>query len=80
MGLIKTIIVKHREKVNDRNSMCDNLIAQVDEALNEINNLFGDLQSFVEHDKEQEWRNHNASLIANVNITNIEKLKKAIHY
>lgn len=80
MGLIKTIIAKHKEKVKDRNNTCDNLIAQVDEALNEINILFEDSQSFVEHGKEDEWRNHNASLIANVNITNIQKLKRAIHY
>ncbi len=80
MGLIKTIIAKHKEKVKDRNNTCDNLIAQVDAALNEINILFEDSQSFVEHGKEDEWRNHNASLIANVNITNIQKLKRAIHY
>lgn len=80
MGFIQTIIDKHKEKIKLRNDMCDNLIMQIDTALREITILFADSQSFVEPSKEFEWRNRNASLIANVSITNIQKLKKAIHY
>lgn len=80
MGFIQTIIDKHKEKVKLRNDMCDNLIMQIDTALREITILFADFQSFVEPSKEFEWRNRNASLIANVSITNIQKLKKATHY
>ncbi len=80
MGFIKKIIAKHKERVKVRNEACDNLIAQVDTAIQEIYLLFSDSQSFVDPGKEIEWSNHNASLIADMSITNIQKLKKAIHY
>ena len=80
MGLIKKIIAKHKERAKVRNEACDNLIAQVDTAIQEINLLFSDSQSFVDPGKEIEWSNHNASLIADMNIINIQKLKKATHY
>lgn len=80
MGFIQTIIDKHKEKVKLRNDMCDSQIMQIDTALREITILFSNPQSFVEPSKEYEWRNRNASLMANVSITNIQKLKKATHY
>ena len=80
MGLIKKIIAKHKERVKVRNEACDNLIAQVDTAIQEINLLFSDSQSFVDPGKETEWCNRNVSLIADVSIINIQKLKKATHY
>ena len=73
MGIIQIIITKHKEKVAQRNDMCDSLIAQIDNALKEIDVLFLDLHSFVEPTKENEWRNRNTSLIESVNITNIQK-------
>lgn len=80
MGLIKKNIAKHKERVKVRNEACDNLIAQVDTAIQEINLLFSDSQSFVDPSKETEWCNRNVSLIADVSIINIQKLKKATHY
>ena len=80
MGIIQKIISKHEEKVKARNDMCDNLIMQIDTALQEITILFSDLQSFVEPSKGSEWHNRNASLITNVALTNTQKLKKAVHY
>ena len=80
MGFIQKIVSKHKEKVKVRNEACDNLIAQVDTALQEIKTLFSDSQSFVDPSKEFEWSNRNAFLIASVSITNIQKLKKATHY
>lgn len=80
MGFIQKIVAQHKEKVKVRNDACDNLITQVDTALQEIKTLFSDSQSFVDPSKEFEWSNRNASLIASVSITNIQKLKKATHY
>ena len=80
MGFIQKIVAQHKEKVKVRNDACDNLIAQVDAALQEIKTLFSDSQSFVDPSKEFEWSNRNVSLIASVSITNIQKLKKATHY
>lgn len=80
MGIIQKIITKHKEKVAQRNDMCDSLIAQIDGALKEIGILFSDLYAFIEPTKENEWRNRNTSLIESVNITNIQKLKRAKGY
>lgn len=80
MGFIQKMVAKHKERVKVRNEACDNFIAQIDTALQEINILFSDSQSFVDPDKEIEWSNRNASLIADVSITNIQKLKKATNY
>ena len=35
MGIIQKIITKHKEKVAQRNDMCDSLVAQIDDALKE---------------------------------------------
>lgn len=80
MGIIQKIISKHKEKVRARNDMCDNLIMQIDTALQEITIIFSDLQSFVEPSKESEWHNRNSSLMTNVALTNTQKIKKAVHY
>jgi len=80
MGIIQSIITKHKEKVAQRNDMCDSLIAQIDNVLKEIGVLFLNLHSFVEPTKENEWRNRNSSLIASVSIANIKKLKRAKYY
>lgn len=80
MGIIQKIITKHKEKIAQRNDMCDSLITQIDGALKEIGVLFSELHSFVEPTKEKEWRNRNTSLIASVSITNIQKLKRAKCY
>jgi len=80
MGFIQKIVAQHKDKVNVRNNACDNLIAQVDTALQEIKTLFSDSQSFIDPSKEFEWINRNASLIASVCIKNIQKFKKATHY
>lgn len=48
MGIIKKIITKHKEKVAQRNDMCDSLVAQIDDALKEIGILFSDLYAFIE--------------------------------
>ncbi len=80
MGFIKTIILKHKEKVKTRNQLCDNLIMQIDAALNEVEFLFSDSQSFVEPLQENIWKKRNAKIILGTGITNIHELKKAEHY
>lgn len=80
MGFIQKMVARHKERVKVRNEACDNFITQVDTALQEINILFSDSQSFVDPSKETEWCNRNVSLIADVSIINIQKLKKATHY
>lgn len=80
MGFIQKLIAQHKEKVKVRNELCDNLVEQIDIALQEINDLFSDRQSFVEPRAETEWRNRNSTLIANVSTENIQKSKRADHF
>lgn len=80
MGFIKKIIANYKEKVKKKNDLCDNLIIQINNALQEINLLVWDFHSFVDPSEELKWRNHHASLIKNVSIQNIQNLKKTKNY
>ena len=80
MNLIQKIIAKYNDKIRTRNESCDKLIEQINCATQEAKDLFSDQQSFIEPNKEIEWRNNNAVLIANVNNANIKKLKKAHNF
>lgn len=80
MGFIQKIIAKHKEKVKTRNEACDKYIKLINLALQEIDILFSDSQSFIEPNKEIEWKNRNASLIADVDTLKIHKLKKSKNF
>lgn len=80
MGFIQKIIAKHKEKVKARNEACDKFIKLIDLALQEIDILFSDSQSFIEPNKEIEWKNRNASLIADVDTLKIHKFKKSKNF
>ncbi len=80
MGVIKRIIANHKDKAKVRNDTCDNLIVQIDTALQDISMLLSDSQSFIEPSKETDWYNRNTALMTNVSLPNIKKLKKASHY
>ena len=47
MGIIQKIITKHKEKVAQRNDICDSFVAKIDGALKEISVLFSDSYSFI---------------------------------
>lgn len=79
MGFIQRII-RQKEKIRVRNEMCDNHIRNIDIALQEIEDLFLDQQSFIEPIKEIEWHNRNSSLMEIVSPDNIQKLKRATHF
>lgn len=74
------MLAKHKEKVKVRNDKCDELISQIDVALQEANALFSDTQNFIEQKKGIVWQNHNVSVIENSNTANIRKLKGATNY
>ena len=77
MGFIKSIIERHKEKNRLRNKLCNSLIKQINLAIQEINSIFQDKQSFVEPCKATEWKAANSDLIENAAVSNIRKLKKA---
>ena len=80
MGFIQKTIAKHKEKVKVRNEACDKFIKLIDLSLQEIDILFSDSQSFIEPNKEIEWKNRNASLISDVDTLKIHKLKKSKNF
>ena len=80
MGFIKTLIEGHEEKIKLQNKVCDNLIQQINVAIQEISALFQNHQSFVEPSKEFEWHDRNLILIQSISDTNIREVKKAANY
>lgn len=80
MGFIKTLIEGHEEKIKLQNKVCDNLIQQINVAIQEISALFKNHQSFVEPSKEFEWHDRNLILIQSISDTNIREVKKAANY
>ena len=80
MGFIRAIITRHKEKVKTRNDICNNLISQIETALYKIDELFIDIQAFIEPEKETEWKNSYSDLMKAVEIQNIQKLKKAHNF
>lgn len=78
--LIKEVIMKHNQKTKERNEICNNYIVQIDDALQEIKSVFQDKQSFIEPKACVEWRQRRFQLLAELEIQNIKRLKKALHY
>ncbi len=80
MNIIIKIIENHKEKVRLRNEKCDNLIAKIDHALAETNEMFSNATDFIDPNQVEEWNKSYADLINETQIVFIQKLKKAIHY
>lgn len=80
MGLIKKLIAQYKEKIRERNELCDNLIGQMDAGLQECKNLLLDQESFIELGKVTEWQERNALLIENCDLSSIEKFNRVARY
>lgn len=80
MGFIRTLIIRHIEKVRNRNNECDRLINDTSIALKEINDLLIDWQTFIEPEEEGNWKKKYGSLLAEIKYNNILRMKKASHY
>jgi len=80
MGFIQEIIVRHKEKVRERNKLCDETIARVECALQEANGLFVEPQNFVDPQAENEWRNRNSGLLIDTEVRKLTNFKKASRY
>lgn len=75
MGLFDTIKNKYSEHIQQRNDMCNNLIADTSTAIDNHKQLFSDSDSFINLEIAKKWLNENKSLLSQ--ITNIRKFKKA---
>ena len=80
MGLIKTILERHRKKVQERNNACAELLFRVDEALREAESMFSNPESFVDPLAETEWRGRHNSVLADCEARKTQRLKKARQY
>ena len=77
MGFIQNLIEKHKKKIKKLNEQCDNFIFQIGSTLQKINQLFSDLNKYVNKSATNEWQKYNDTLTAEFNIA---KLKKAVNY
>lgn len=80
MGWIRMILGHRREKIKQQNDLCNHLIEQMDTALEELNSIFADRQSFVESAKEGEWHSRYSDLLRIAADINSKKLKKASNF
>ena len=80
ISFLKSLIEKHKTKVNGRNQNCDNLIAQFSVALEIIKEHTSDIDRFVDLTIADEWKKDHASLKESANIKLISKLKRASNF
>ncbi|MBR6617567.1 MAG: UvrD-helicase domain-containing protein [Oscillospiraceae bacterium] len=80
MGLIRSLINSHKQKVQERNDACASMIAEIDCASSSINALFSDTQNFIEPQQANIWINQNTSLLNRIAMSNIVRLRKAERY
>lgn len=80
MSIFKHILETHQEKVTTRNNQCEQLIIDIDAALQEIKDLFDDTQAFVDPVQGAEWKKTHTSLFSDVKTENIKALKKSTHF
>ena len=80
MGLIGKIVSRHRQKVEERNRRCDDLIVRIDRASAELEQMFSDPQAFVDPAQEQRWKTRHASLLLPMDAAESNRLKKASRY
>ena len=80
MGFIQEIITQHKEKVKERNHLCDETIARIEDALQGVKTLFSAPQNFVDPQEENEWKKRNSEVLKDTEAQKIARLKKASRY
>jgi len=80
MGFIQAIITQHKEKVKERNSLCNETIARIEDALQGVKELFSVPQNFVDPQEESEWKKRNCEVLKDTETQKITRLKKASRF
>ncbi len=80
MGFIQAIITQHKEKVKERNSLCNETIARIENALQGVKALFSVPQNFVDPQEENEWKKRNSEVLKDTEAQKIVRLKKASRF
>ena len=63
MGLLETIFGHFSSQTQERNDLCDYLIAMIDIALSDADALFSDPQAFVDPNEASVWHSKNVGLL-----------------
>lgn len=79
MFFIKKLIATHKNKVAARNSKCDSLILQIDDALRSLDALFEDENTYIDLSLNEEWFSQYSHL-HNSRLTDDADLRKAKNY
>lgn len=80
MGFIKKWIKKHREKIQQRDDLCAEWIANIDNALKEQEELFKTENEFIPSEISDAWERKVVSLSQMLSMGNLTKVKKAKNY
>lgn len=78
MGIFNKIKNKYNERLQVRNEICADLIADINIALHEKNSLFLEEDSFIDVNRADIWENKYSDLYRD--IQNIRKLKRSENY
>lgn len=80
MNIFQIFITRHKQRVIERNSLCDNYISRIEQSLKEINLVFSDTNNFIEPKRALEWQENNNDLISEIEISEIKRFKKADNF
>ena len=80
MGLIQKIIESHRQKVQERNLACEQLISRIEMAIRDARGLVSTQQTFIDPSAANEWKNVYCTTLADAKTQNIQRLYKAEKY
>ena len=80
MGLLETIFGHFSSQTQERNDLCDYLIAMIDIALSDADALFSDPQAFVDPNAASVWHTKNGGLLQEAAPVNTQRLRRAIRY
>lgn len=80
MNIAQELFKRHKEKKRLLNEACNEYIGQITFALNEIQDLLKNMESFIQPSIDAEWHNKNRALLDRITEQNIQRVKRASNY
>ena len=80
MGIIKSIVEKHQNNIQEKNQLCEDLLARSNMALEKANTMFTDKKSFIDPLLGDDWQIENKSLLQELRHNNLKSLKRTSRY
>ena len=80
MGIIKSIVEKHQNNIQEKNQLCEDLLTRSNMALEKANTMFTDKKSFIDPLLGDDWQIENKSLLQELRHNNLKSLKRTSRY